>query len=53
MMLQAGGPPDTSAFYHVAYAWVAVVYASYSAILWVRDRHVRRRLEETTPARES
>lgn len=53
MMLQAGGPPDTSAYYHVAYVWVAVVYATYSALLWARGRRVRRRLQEVSPARDA
>lgn len=53
MMLQAGGPPDTSTYYHVAYVWVAVVYATYSAVLWARDRRVRRRLQEISSVRES
>jgi len=43
-MLQSGGPPDTSAYYHVAYAWAAVLYAGYSAILWARARRLRQRL---------
>ena len=34
MILQQGGPPDTSAYYYVAYAWAAVLYAGYAAILW-------------------
>ena len=45
-MSQSGGPPDTSAYYHVAYAWAAVLYAGYSAILWSRARRLRRRLAE-------
>lgn len=44
MMLQSGGPPDTSAYYHVAYLWSAVLYAGYSVILWSRARRLRRRL---------
>lgn len=44
MMVQAGGPPDTSTYYHIAYVWVAVVYTTYSALLWLRGRRVRRRL---------
>ena len=43
-MLQGGGPPDTSAYYRVAYGWAAVLYAGYSAILWARARRLRRRL---------
>ena len=43
-MPQSGGPPDTSAYYHVAYGWAAVLYAGYSAILWARARRLRRRL---------
>jgi len=53
MMLQAGGPPDTSSYYHVAYVWVAVVYTTYSVLLWARDRRVRRRLAEASPVREA
>jgi hypothetical protein len=44
MMLQSGGPPDTSAYYHVAYAWAAVLYAGYVVLLWSRGRRVRERL---------
>jgi hypothetical protein len=44
MMLQPGGPPDTSAYYRIAYVWVIVVYAMYSAILWWRARRVRTQL---------
>ena len=46
MMPQSGGPPDTSAYYHVAYVWAAVLYAGYSAALWSRARRLRRRLAE-------
>ena len=53
MMLQAGGPPDTSTYYRVAYIWVAVMYTTYSALLWVRERRVRRRLAEASTAREA
>jgi hypothetical protein len=41
-MMQAG-PPDTSAYYHVAYVWVAAVYIGYSLLLWLRGRRVRER----------
>ena len=45
MIIQAAGvPPDTSAYYHAAYAWLAVLYAGYIAILWSRGRRVRNRL---------
>lgn len=44
MMLQAGGPPDTAAYYRVAYVWVIVVLTAYSAGLWWRARHVRAQL---------
>ena len=44
MMLQPSGPPDTSAYYHVAYAWAAVLYAGYALLLWSRARRVRQRL---------
>ena len=44
MILQGGGPPDTSAYYHAAYAWLAVLYGSYIAILWSRAKRVRSRL---------
>lgn len=44
MMLQGGGPPDTSAYYHVAYSWLALLYAGYAVVLWSRGRRVRDRL---------
>jgi hypothetical protein len=44
MTMQAGGPPDTSAYYHVAYVWVAVAYCAYSVGLWWRARRVRTQL---------
>jgi hypothetical protein len=44
MMPQAAGPPDTTAYYRVAYVWVAVVYAAYSTVLWWRARRVRGQL---------
>jgi hypothetical protein len=44
MILQPSGPPDTSAYYHVAYVWVAVLYAGYAVLLWSRARRVRQRL---------
>ena len=47
-MLQSGSPPDTSAYYHVAYAWAAVLYAGYSVVLWARARRLRRRLAPRT-----
>jgi len=45
-------PPDTSAYYHVAYVWVAVVYAAYTVSIAVRARRARRRLA-AAPARPS
>lgn len=50
MILQAGGPPDTSAYYHTAYVWVAVVYVGYSVSLWMRERRIRQRHEKTAGA---
>jgi hypothetical protein len=46
MMMQAGvaGPPDTSTYYHIAYAWAAILYTGYSLLLWSRGRRVRARL---------
>ena len=44
MMVQPSAPPDTSAYYHVAYVWAAVLYAGYAVLLWVRARRVRERL---------
>ena len=44
MMMQGGGPPDTSAYYHAAYVWVAVAYTGYSVGLWWRARRVRMQL---------
>jgi hypothetical protein len=44
MMMQGDGPPDTSAYYHVAYAWVAVAYCAYIVGLWWRARRVRAQL---------
>ena len=54
MILQGtGGPPDTSNYYHVAYAWAAVLYAGYAALLWLRGRRVRERLRQSRAARPS
>ena len=50
-MLQGGGPPDTSAYYRVAYVWAAVLYTGYSVILWARSRRLRKRLEARQPLR--
>jgi len=47
MVLPPSGPPDTSAYYHVAYAWAAVLYAGYAILLWSRSRRVRERLRVT------
>jgi hypothetical protein len=41
MMLQTGGPPDTTTYYHIAYAWVGLAYAGYAALLWSRARRIR------------
>ena len=41
MILQGNGPPDTSAYYQIAYVWVIVVYGAYTALLWWRARHAR------------
>ena len=35
--------PDTSAYYHAAYAVVAVLYTGYAVSLWVRASRVRER----------
>jgi hypothetical protein len=40
----AGTPPDTSAYYHIAYAWAALLYSGYAAWLWLRARRVWARL---------
>jgi hypothetical protein len=40
-----GGPPDTASYYHVAYAWAAILYGGYSLLLWRRARRVRARLD--------
>lgn len=45
-------PPDTSAYYHVAYVWVAAVYVVYSVSIGVRARRARRRLAASA-ARDS
>ena len=50
-MPQGGGPPDTSSYYYIAYAWAAVLYTGYSVILWARSRRLRRRLEARGPVR--
>jgi hypothetical protein len=50
-MPQGGGPPDTSAYYHTAYVWAAVLYAGYSVMLWVRSKRVRRSVEARERAR--
>ena len=44
-MLQGGGPPDTSAYYRIAYVWAAVLYTGYSVILWARSRGLRKTVE--------
>jgi len=41
MTLQAGGPPDTSAYYRAAYIWAALLYLGYALFLWSRGRRVR------------
>lgn len=40
----AGTMPDTSTYYHAAYAAAAVLYAGYVLSLWIRARRVRERL---------
>lgn len=45
-MTQAG-PPDTATYYHIAYAWAAVLYSGYALFLWRRARRVRTRLAAT------
>jgi threonine/homoserine/homoserine lactone efflux protein len=40
-------PPDTTAWYHAAYAWVSAVYIAYFASLAIRARGAQRRLEST------
>ena len=40
-------PPDTTAWYHAAYAWVSVVYVAYFASLAIRARNARRRLQSS------
>lgn len=55
-MIAQAGPPDTSAFYHIAYTWVAVLLVGYVAVLWTRGRRVRSLLrgareQETRAAR--
>ena len=49
-MLQSGVPPDTSAYYRVAYVWAAVLYGGYSIILWARARRLRRTMAARTRA---
>ena len=44
MIIQGGGPPDTSGYYHVAYAWLAVLYIGYAITLSWRNRRVRSRI---------
>ena len=42
-MLQSG-PPDTAAYYRIAYTWVIVIYGAYAIVLWLRARRVRGQL---------
>ena len=49
MTLQSG-PPDTGAYYRIAYTWVVVVYGVYAIVLWWRDRRVRDELRATGKA---
>ena len=55
-MTQAA-PPDTATYYHIAYTWAAVLYGSYSLLLWRRARRVRERLAaaaaSTVPRRDT
>jgi len=44
IVAQTGPPPDTAAYYHVAYAWAVAVYLGYLAMIWARTRRVRSRL---------
>jgi len=44
IIAQTGAPPDTAAYYHVAYAWAVAVYVGYLAMIWSRARRVRSRL---------
>ena len=53
MMLQGGGVPDTSAYYHAAYSWLALLYAGYAVSLWVRGRRIRDRLRAALDRDES
>src|SRR5438552_12366250 len=41
IIAQAGAPPDTAAYYHVAYAWAVAVYVGYLAKFWSRVRRAR------------
>jgi hypothetical protein len=43
MMLQSG-PPDTAAYYRIAYTWVVVAYGAYAVALWWRAKRVRAQL---------
>ncbi|HEX4467990.1 MAG TPA: hypothetical protein VH080_00550 [Gemmatimonadaceae bacterium] len=42
-MLQSG-PPDTAAYYRIAYTWVIVAYGAYAIALWWRAKRVRAQL---------
>jgi hypothetical protein len=44
-------PPDTSAYYHIAYTWVAAVYIAYIVSIGVRGRRARGRLDAAVVAR--
>lgn len=37
--------PDTTSWYHAAYAWVTAIYLAYFASLAIRAGNARRRLE--------
>jgi len=43
MMLQSR-PPDTAAYYRIAYTWVVVAYGAYTVALWWRAKRVRAQL---------
>jgi hypothetical protein len=43
-VIAQSGPPDTSAYYHIAYIWVVVVYAGYSLLLWIRGRGMKQQI---------
>jgi hypothetical protein len=50
MLLQQVVPamPDTSGYYHAAYAAAGILYGGYVLSLWIRARRVRERLHAAT-----